>query len=104
MRCYAEREAPGLWIAICLDFDLAAQGETFEEAKRSLGAMVDDYVRDAWEGEDKPYADHFLNRRQAPLRYWLKFWWFSLWRNTWSKRRNGMHRPFNSNLPLVLSH
>lgn len=28
VRCYAEREAPRLWVAICLDFDLAAQGET----------------------------------------------------------------------------
>jgi hypothetical protein len=40
LRCYAEREAPELWVAICLDFDLAAQGETFEDARARLEAQM----------------------------------------------------------------
>ncbi|NEV64147.1 type II toxin-antitoxin system HicB family antitoxin [Thiorhodococcus minor] len=101
LRCYAEREAPDVWVALCLDFDLAAQGETFEDAKAKLDAMIDDYVRDAWEGEDQPFAESLLNRR-APLRYWLRFWWFSLWSRI--RHRNGTHRPFNGRLPLSLAH
>lgn len=100
VRCYAEREAPGVWVAICLDFDLAAQGETFEEAKGKLDAMIDDYVREAWDGEDRPYADALLNRR-APLRYWLRFWWFAFRRRI--RRHDDTHRPFNGRLPLSLA-
>ncbi len=93
VRCYAEREAPGVWVALCLDFDLAAQGETFEEAKGKLDAMIDDYVREAWDGEDQPYAD--------ALRYWLRFWWCAFWRRI--RRHDDTHRPFNGRLPLSLA-
>lgn len=103
LRCYAEREAPDLWVAICLDFDLAAQGETFEDARARLDAMIDDYVIDAWEGEDRPYADALLHRR-APLRYWVKFWWFTAWRWLNHAHRDGKHRPFDGHLPLKLAH
>jgi hypothetical protein len=34
-RCYAEREAPRLWIAIVMDFKLAAQGETSKSPRAS---------------------------------------------------------------------
>ncbi|AFL74409.1 hypothetical protein [Thiocystis violascens] len=103
VRCYAEREAPRLWVAICLDFDLAAQGETLEKARRVLDAMINDYVEDTWDGEDQPYADALMSRR-APLRYWLRFYWFTWMRRLNRKHTHSAHYPFNERLPLSLAH
>jgi hypothetical protein len=60
---------------VCLDFNLAAQGDSFEEAKSKLEAMIADYVYDALAGEDKPYAAQLLARR-APLSFWLKYYFY----------------------------
>lgn len=35
LKCFAKQEE-GVWVAVCLDFGLATQGESFEEAKKSL--------------------------------------------------------------------
>ena len=35
--------------------------------------MIVGYLRDALEGEDRPYAAQFLTRR-APLGFWLKYY------------------------------
>jgi predicted RNase H-like HicB family nuclease len=72
LKCYAEKEAD-CWVAVCLDFNLAAQGDSFEEAKSKLEAMIADYIYDALAGEDKPYAAQLLARR-APLSAWLKYY------------------------------
>jgi len=77
LRCYAEKEAPGVWVALCLDFDLAAQAETLEQARAHLDAMITEYVDDALTGEDRDHSAALLNRR-APWRYWLRFYWLSL--------------------------
>ena len=75
LRCYAEC-ADGQWQAFCLDLCLAAQGESFQEVKRSLEAMILDYVRDAVVGVDRDFADLLL-RRPAPLKYWVKYYFFA---------------------------
>ena len=72
LRCYAERK-DGQWQAFCLDLCLAAQGESFEEVKRSLEAMIREYVVDALAGVDKEFAGKLL-RRPAPLKYWLAYY------------------------------
>lgn len=71
--CYARQEGPGLWVALCLNFDLAAQGETFDEAKARLDAMIDAYVEEALSGADQDHADALLSRR-APWHHWLRYW------------------------------
>ncbi len=71
VKCYAEQEAD-YWVAVCLDFNLAAQGDSFEDVKTKLEAMIADYVYDALAGEDKHYAAQLLSRR-APLSSWLKY-------------------------------
>lgn len=76
MRCFAEQYGD-LWVAVCLDFTLAAQGESFEEVKLKLEVMIADYVRDALVGDDKDHARYFLTRR-APLNFWLKYYWIKL--------------------------
>jgi hypothetical protein len=98
-RCYPEREAPRLWVAIVMHFNLAAQGETFEELKGKLDAMFDD-VREAWDGTGKPQADALLKRR-APPSYWLPFRWIAFRRRI--RRPDNMHRPSNGRLSLVLT-
>jgi hypothetical protein len=76
VKCYAEQEG-GCWVAVCLDFNLASQGDSFEEVKSKLEAMITDYVFDALAGEDKPYAAQLLSRR-APLSFWLKYYFIKL--------------------------
>ncbi len=101
LRCYAEREAPGVWVAMCLDFDLAAQGETLDEARNHLDAMINDYVEDAFTGEDRDHAASLLNRR-APWRYWLRFYWLSL--GVRLRLGSGLSRlPFRESLQLALA-
>ncbi|WP_295445611.1 DUF1902 domain-containing protein [uncultured Thiodictyon sp.] len=101
LRCYAEHEPSGVWVALCLDFDLAAQGETFEEARDHLDAMINDYVEDALTGEDRDHAAALLNRR-APWPYWLRFYWFRLAVHLRSRLARA-HRPFIESLPLALA-
>ena len=41
--CYAWGNADG-WEAICVDFDLAAQGDSFEEVRSELSDAIDTFV------------------------------------------------------------
>lgn len=72
LRCYAEC-IDGQWHAFCLDLCLAAQGESFQEVRRMLEAMIKEYVVDALVGADKEFAGMLL-RRPAPLKYWVKYY------------------------------
>ena len=73
LRCYAQKEDGDLWVAVCLDLTLAAQGETFEEARKKLHEQITDYLFDALEGEDQDYAPAFLTRK-APAREWARYY------------------------------
>lgn len=77
IRCYARRDGAGAWVALCLDFDLAAQGETFEEARTRLDGMMTDNVADALTGPDRGHAAALLNRR-APWHDWVRYYTLSL--------------------------
>ncbi len=101
IRCIAEREAPDLWVAVCLDFDLAAQGDSLDDARRRLDIMLNEYVEDALTGEDRDHAETLLNRR-APWRYWLRFYWFSVV-DRLRRRPPRSHLPFHETLPLTLA-
>ena len=63
----------GQWSLLCLDFDLAAQSDSLEDAQARLREQIKSYLHDALEGEDVPHAEGFLLRR-APLRYWLLYY------------------------------
>ena len=101
LRCYAKYEE-GQWLAFCLDFDLAAQADSFEEAKTKLENMIKAYVFDALVGEDKDYAQQLLFRK-APLLEWLKYD-FYLAINRFIHARQGMYRLFLEPLPLTPYH
>lgn len=57
----------GQWVSVCIDFDLAAQGDTFQESHEKLRAMIEDYVADALIGPDRDFAGQLLSRK-SPLR------------------------------------
>lgn len=102
LRCYAERDGD-MWVAVCLDFSLGAQGESFEEARTKLDLQIRDYVIDAMAGEDREHADALLPRR-APLSFWLKYWYA----RALTRFVRGLHarasvraRSFKEPLPLV---
>ena len=56
------RGRPGDWQAICVDFDLAAQGESLEDLRRELADAIEtylEYVADLPQDEQA----RFLNRK-----------------------------------------
>ena len=98
LRCIAE-EKDGYWQAFCLDLNLAAQGDSLEDVKIRLESMICSYVMDATVGDDRKYAAELLNR-PAPLRFWLRYYAYSLMSHTRMFRKN-MHQLFIEALPLT---
>lgn len=94
VKCYAEQEGHD-WVAVCLDFNLAAQGDSFEEVKIKLESMINDYVYDALVGEDRRYAAQLLSRR-APLSLWIKYGFIKLKITLW----HGAGKVFDEVMPL----
>ncbi len=98
LRCYAENSG-NQWQAICLDLNLAAQADTFDEVESKLREMINEYVYDALVGEDKEYADYFLSRK-APLSVWAKYYFQCNLAKVVSLKNN-VHRFFKETLPLT---
>jgi hypothetical protein len=67
--CFAHGHE-GAWEAICLDYDIAVAGRSFEEVKAVLGRAIATYVEDALK-EDERTRRVLLNRR-APLHVRLR--------------------------------
>jgi len=70
IKCYAKQQE-GVWVAVCLDFTLATQGETFAEAKHKLEEQIAFYVDEAL--QDKDYGGRLLSRR-APMSSWIEYY------------------------------
>jgi predicted RNase H-like HicB family nuclease len=62
--CVARRGSQW-WEALCLDFDLAVQGRSFDEVRALLEEAVKTYLEDA-AGEAEPTRSRLLSRR-VPL-------------------------------------
>ncbi|MCK9394339.1 MAG: DUF1902 domain-containing protein [Methylobacter sp.] len=73
IKCYAKQEE-GIWVAVCLDLGLAAQGNSFDESKRKLEEQIVFYVDEAL--QDKEYGSQLLSRK-APLSSWVEY--YSAW-------------------------
>ena len=67
------RRSEGQWVVACLDFDLAAQDDTFEAAQRRLLDQVQSYVQEALTIDGGTHASELLGRR-APLANWALFY------------------------------
>lgn len=103
VRCYAEQGADHQWVAVCLDLALAAQADSFNEAKAKLDEQIREYVFDALAGEDVAHAEYLLSRR-APLRFWLRYWFLILlgrMRNNGNGDGRAKQVRFAEQMPLV---
>jgi len=74
LKGYAKRE-DDVWVAVCLNYSLASQGNTVEEAMEKLMHQVQEYVFDAVAGDDKEHVKYLLTR-SAPTSQWATFYWF----------------------------
>lgn len=74
LRCMAYRQ-DGVFVAVCLDWSLAAQGDTLDEAKKKLEEQMDALIEEA-KAEPK-YAKQLLFNRKAPKSLWLKYWYIA---------------------------
>ncbi len=67
------------WEAICLDLDIAVQGESFNDVKRALEDAIASYLEAA--RREDPQTRQRLLARRAPLSvragYWFRFALFS---------------------------
>jgi len=96
LRCYAERERDGTWFGICIDLNLAAQGDSFEEVRAKLHAMIRDYLADALTVDEQYIGD--LIPRQAPLYFRARY---HLLAGLERFRKATARRLFTEHLPLV---
>lgn len=69
LRVLVFRGTSGLFVAICLDHDLAAQGKTAEEAVLALDGTYHEYHRIAARRGERP----FHHGRHAPEEFWLRY-------------------------------
>ena len=83
LRCYAQRHGK-LWHAICVDFDVAADGATLEEARTALAACVELYL----EAVEELAVDerHRAMARRAPWLVRVKLAFLA-----WLQRSRGRH-------------
>ena len=89
VRCMARREG-AVWVALCIDFSLAAQGESLSEARSRLHAQIGIYVREAF-GVDAKHAEVLLSRR-APLFDRFIYRWCKLKSKLMPKLRDLVYR------------
>jgi adenosyl cobinamide kinase/adenosyl cobinamide phosphate guanylyltransferase len=78
------RGRPGDWEAICLDFDIAVQGESFEQVENLLMTSVRAYVEDAM--KESPANRDRLLRRSVPKRVRLGYAFSAFWHALFARR------------------
>ncbi len=76
LRCYAEQEKDGSWFSICIDLNLAVQGDSVKEVKEKMHTVIHDYIDEALT-EDVEYIGDLLPRR-APMSFILKYYVISV--------------------------
>ena len=98
LRCMAEQDNDQ-WVAQCLDLSLAAQADSYEEAKSKLDDMIHEDVSDALVGEDREFAESLMMRK-APLDQWIKYYWYKFVIGCCNIKTN-VHRSFTEIMPMV---
>lgn len=75
IRCLIERDGD-LYVAMSLEFGLAAQADTLAEAKTKLKAQITEYIEDLNEEKDDLKKQYLLNRKgpwQCFLLYYVVY-------------------------------
>ncbi|ROO32801.1 type II toxin-antitoxin system HicB family antitoxin [Salinisphaera japonica] len=88
LRCYAEGQS-GDWQAICLDLDIAVQGETFDQVNSELREAITLFLEEVKECSQADQKR--LLRRRAPLRMRLKYAWLLLKNNSDDNDKSERH-------------
>jgi hypothetical protein len=97
LRCYAI-ERGEKWSAFCVDLSLAAQGDSFDQARHKLEVQIAEYVTDAMT-IDKEHAEYLLTRK-APMSQRLMWHWLRACSVFHALKRMGA-RLFSEPMPLV---
>lgn len=95
LRCYAEKDDDS-WFTICIDLNLYARGETFEDVKQALHEIIHRYVTEAVTVDAK-YIDDLIPRK-APFRFIFRYHTLSLLSHV---KRFKEACSFSEHLPLV---
>ena len=90
LRCMAKGR-DGEWWAICVDLDIAVDGRSFQEARESLNAAIEQYLESVSELPEQDQT-RLLNRR-APLYLRAQFVLLS-WLTKLRGDKDGRHRQF----------
>jgi hypothetical protein len=77
VRCVAQSVDESQWQAFSLEFGLAAQADSFVEARSKLDGMIQDYLYDALVGEDREHAAELLSRK-APWWVFARYYYADL--------------------------
>lgn len=76
LRCYAEQDSDGTWFTMCIDVNLYARGESFEEARQKLHGFIHEYVAEALTVDSAHIGD--LIPRKAPSYFIFKYHFIGL--------------------------
>lgn len=98
LRCYINKKGDQ-WQAFCIDFCLAAQGESLPEVKNKLKSMISEYLYDALVGEDREFANQLL-KRKAPFKQIATYHYYAFMHHI-GLFRDGMRTMFKLPMPLV---
>lgn len=98
LRCYAIKEDDS-WFTICIDLNLYARADSFQDARSKLHEIIHEYIHEALT-EDAQYISDLIPRK-APLYFRLQY--FYLWILSKLKSRADHHNAcsFNEPMPLV---
>jgi hypothetical protein len=73
VRCVAQ-PVGDQWQVFSLEFGLAAQADTFAQARKKMDGMIQGYLYDALVGEDREHALDLLTRT-APWWVFVRYYW-----------------------------
>ena len=76
LRGYLQKESDGSWLAVCIDLNLVAQGDTQKEARSQLHIIIKDYLAEAFT-KDKKYLDDLVPRK-APFIFLFRYYLISV--------------------------
>jgi hypothetical protein len=99
LHCLGRKEGDQ-WVVMSLEFSLAAQADTLDQAKQLLQSQILEYLRDALVGQDREHAEELLARR-APLKYWAIYWLARCIRGIGNHK---LVKTFRQTMPLAPTH
>jgi hypothetical protein len=91
VRCIVEPKN-GQWQAFSLEFGLAAQADSMEDARHSLDLMIRSYVHDALVGEDREHAHELLSRR-ATWSVYFRYYFACIFSKVGARSNHAYHDP-----------